>query len=224
MIPKIIHYCWFGKKEKPDDVLKMIDTWKKTLPDYEIMEWNESNFDINSFKFTREAYATRNYAHVSDVARLKALYEVGGVYLDTDVEVLKTFDPYLNCRSFCGAEHKWVGCGVIGAPKGTAWIGTFLDFYRKRHFINWWGHTVRTANTKLLTLKVWRHIPPCEAPLVYDIDVFCAKYWSTGEYVITENTVSVHHYACSWSRKKRTLGQRLSLIIKGLKMRYLKIY
>lgn len=220
MIPRIIHYCWFGQKEKPAEVRKMIDTWKRVMPEYEIKEWNESNFDINQCRFTFEAYATGNYAHVSDVARLKALYDCGGIYLDTDVEVLKTFDPYLDCRSFCGAEYKWIGCGVIGAEKGSLWIKIFLDFYMKRRFVNWWGHTVRTANTKLLTLKVWPLIPPASVPFVYDEDVFCAKNWSTGEYHITEKTVCIHHYACSWNRKKKKLKQKTTEITRGLRLRY----
>lgn len=220
MIPKIIHYCWFGGKEKPADVLKMIDSWKRNLPDYEIMEWNESNFDITSYRFAHEAHATGNYAYVADVARLKALYDYGGVYLDTDIEVLKSFDPYLDCHSFCGAEHKWVGCGVIGAEKGSIWIKKFLDFYANRRFINWCGHTVRVANTKLLTLKVWPSIHPCDTPFVYEKDVFCAKDWSTGEYFVTENTVCIHHYACSWTRKKKPLKQKIVQLINGLKIRY----
>lgn len=140
MIPKIIHYCWFGGKEKPESVLAMIRSWKEYLPEYEIREWNESNFDVQGFSaFTREAYATRNYAHVSDVARLKALYDCGGIYLDTDVEVVGSFDPFLGCRSFCSAEHRFIGTGAIGAEKGSEWLYVFLNHYKSAHFITLWG-------------------------------------------------------------------------------------
>ena len=92
-IPKIIHYCWFGGKEKPDSVKKCIESWKKFLPDYQLIEWNENNFNIEKLEYTKEAYVAEKYAFVSDVARIEALYQHGGIYMDTDVEVLKTFTP-----------------------------------------------------------------------------------------------------------------------------------
>ena len=93
MIPKIIHYCWFGRGPKPAQLLRYMKTWQQMLPDYEIREWNESNFDVSQYVYSREAYAMGSYAHVSDVCRLHALYHCGGVYLDTDVEVVGSFDP-----------------------------------------------------------------------------------------------------------------------------------
>ena len=102
MIPKTIHYCWFGRQPKPPGVLTYIATWRAAMPDYDIIEWNEDNFDIDFCDYSREAYATRNFAFVADVCRLKVLYEHGGIYLDTDIEVLRPFDPYLHHRSFCG--------------------------------------------------------------------------------------------------------------------------
>ncbi len=160
MIPKIIHYCWFGGKEKPADVKQLIAQWHTLHPDYEIREWNESNFDVNQYAYTREAYATQNYAHVSDVARLYALYLHGGIYLDTDVEVVGSFDAFLRHRSFCCAEHKWLGTGVLGAQAQAYWVKLFLDYYASHHFITRWGHEKRTPNTKLFTLKIWPQIPP----------------------------------------------------------------
>ena len=100
MIPRIIHYCWFGRKPKPEKVIEYINTWKEHCPDYEIIEWNEDNFDVNQMPFTREAYKTRKFAFVSDVCRLFALMKFGGIYMDTDVRVLKSFDDYINFKSF----------------------------------------------------------------------------------------------------------------------------
>lgn len=221
MIPKIIHYCWFGRKEKPESVTQFIEKWRTVMPDYEIMEWNEDNFDINYCAFTREAYSFNNYAFVADVCRLKVLYEYGGIYFDTDIEVLKPFDGYLRHHSFCGYENKWIGTGVIGAEAGCRWIGTFLDFYRKRHFINIFGHTERIANTKLLTLKIMPLLNDDEKPVIYPIDYFCAKNWDTKEINVTDNTVSIHHYACTWARKRKSIGERIRLLAKGLKVRYI---
>ena len=99
-IPKIIHYCWFGKKDKPDIVNHCINSWKKVLDDYEIIEWNEDNFDVESNTYVKQAYESGKFAFVSDFVRIKALYDYGGIYLDTDVEVFKKFDDLLDNESF----------------------------------------------------------------------------------------------------------------------------
>ena len=96
MIPKVIHYCWFGRGPKGDLANKCIESWKRFLPDYEIKEWNEDNFDVNMYQYTKEALENKKYAFVTDVVRLYALYTEGGVYMDTDVEVLKSFNPFLH--------------------------------------------------------------------------------------------------------------------------------
>lgn len=221
MIPKVIHYCWFGRGNKPDKVIHFINTWHALLPDYSIKEWNEDNFDVNICAFSREAYLMKDYAFVSDVCRLKVLFDYGGIYLDTDVEVIKSFDPFLHHHSFCGYEaRQYIGTGIIGAEKGCEWIGMFLGFYMRRHFLNMSGHPVRTANTKLLTLKFMPKVPERMRPIMYPIDFFSGKDWDTGEVVKTANTVSVHHYHCSWKRKKKTLCMRIKIIAKGLKVRY----
>lgn len=222
MIPKIIHYCWFGHKEKPDSVKNIIGTWRTVLKGYSIKEWNEHNFDVNMCAFTREAYGMGDYAFVSDVCRLKVLHDHGGIYLDTDVEVLRTFNAYLSNRSFCGYEARdYIGTGVIGAEAGCEWIGYFLGFYMKRHFLNLSGHPVRPTNTKLLTLRIMPRICPELRPKMYPIDHFSAKNWETGEIMTTPDTVCIHHYARSWARKRKTVAMRVRIILKGLRVRYL---
>jgi len=133
-IPKIIHYCWFGKKPKSPLVLKCIASWKRVLPDYEIKEWNEDNFDINFNSYTKNAYDDKKWAFVSDVARLFALHEEGGVYLDTDMYVLKNFNDLLNYDSFLGKEdNRAISGGIWGAKKGDRLVGDVLAYYNSKN-------------------------------------------------------------------------------------------
>ena len=119
-IPKIIHYCWFGKNEKSDLAKKCIDSWKKKCPDYQIIEWNEENFDITTNEYVYEAYMNKKWAFVSDFVRIFALYNNGGIYLDTDVEILKNMDEFLCNTTFFGFETiDKVSTGIIGAQKGN---------------------------------------------------------------------------------------------------------
>lgn len=199
MIPKIIHYCWFGKGEKNAEVRRCISTWKEKLPDYEIKEWNEKNFNYKRYSYTREAYYLGKYAFVSDVCRLYALYREGGIYLDTDIEVLKSFDPYLTHKSFVGYEvDDLVGTGVIGAEKEEEWIKMMYDSYMNPcGFISWDGSLYNTPNTIRLT-NMLKNILKEKQPVVYPVDYFCAKKWDTKELLVTNNTVCIHHYQSSW--------------------------
>lgn len=218
-IPRVIHYCWFGGKEKPADVLRMIASWRTVMPDYEIKEWNESNFDFGRFPYSREAYSMGDYAFVADVCRVYALTTEGGIYLDTDIEALKPFDPYLHDGSFCGYEHQGIGTGVIGAEKGCAWTRRFLEFYSRRHYVNAFGHPVRTPNVRILSETILPSVADADRPRIYPIDYFCARNWETGEYSVSANTVCIHHYKASWRRRK-TFGERLAILMRGLKARY----
>ena len=141
MIPKVIHYVWVGKGEKNERIKHCIESWRKYLPDYEIKEWNEDNFDINYNEFTKKAYELGKYAYVSDVIRLYALYTEGGIYMDTDVEVYKSLDEFLNNKGFIGFEDiHYLSTGTIGAVKGNPVIKLILDYYNCRDFIkydNW---------------------------------------------------------------------------------------
>lgn len=136
MIPKTIHYCWFGRGDKPEVFEKCLQSWKKFAPDYEIVEWNEDNFDINRFPFTREAYDCKKYAFVSDVARLSVIYEHGGVYLDTDVELIAGIDRFLDDECFLFFQNVvQIATGLgFGATKHHPIIGKMLEDYEGRHF------------------------------------------------------------------------------------------
>ncbi|WP_311406648.1 glycosyltransferase family 32 protein [Liquorilactobacillus uvarum] len=130
MIPKIIHYVWLGKKEKPDLVKRCIASWRKFLPDYEIIEWNEDNWDITKNQFALENYQAGKYAYTSDVIRLDVLYHQGGIYLDSDVEVFRSFDSLLAKKAFWGMMYDdSLGTAVIGAEKGNAFLGYLLKLY-----------------------------------------------------------------------------------------------
>lgn len=199
MIPKIIHYCWFGGKDKPKDVIKCIESWKRHMPDYEIVEWNESNFDINFSQFTKEAYSLRKYAFVSDVARLYALVKCGGIYFDTDIEVLKSFDDILDKEYLLGYEQEGkIGTGVIGSAKGLYFIEGFLNTYKYKKFILGDNKYNTIPNPKLLSDYIEQNKLKLE---VYDTDYFCAKSFLTGKITKTENTYCIHHFSGSWLTK-----------------------
>lgn len=129
-IPKIIHYCWFGGKEKPKIVLDCIESWKRLMPEYEIIEWNENNFDINSFEYTKKAFNEKKWAFISDVARLVALEKMGGIYLDTDMYVLRKFDDFLEYDFFLGMEDKnFMNVAIFGSKKGSEFSKRLLAKY-----------------------------------------------------------------------------------------------
>lgn len=211
MIPKIIHYCWFGRNPKPESVLKFIQTWKEKMPDYEIKEWNEDNFDVNRLNFTKEAYALKKYAFVSDVARIYALYEEGGIYFDTDIEARRSLTPLLGNKSFVGWEDILPGTGVLASVSKAGWLGAMLAYYRDKHFITTSGKLRMKPNPYVLTeiLKQYglklNHGKDLlkDDIVVYPIDYLCAHDMSKREFVITGNTYCVHHFEASWCGKKK---------------------
>lgn len=219
MIPKIIHYCWFGRKPKPKSVLRYIQTWKDKMPDYEIKEWNEDNFDINILKFTKEAYALKKYAFVSDVARIYALYNEGGIYFDTDIEAKKSLSPLLSHKSFVGWEDILPGTGVLASEKKMGWLKDLLDFYKNKHFINFYGKLKTTPNPYILTeilkkygLKLNHKKDLLNDDIaIYPIEFLCAHDMLKREYIITENTYCIHHFDASWCSK--TKPNKLELFV-----------
>lgn len=229
MIPKIIHYCWFGGKEKPEDVKKYIASWKKYCPDYEIMEWNESNFDINENEYCREAYESRKWAFVSDYVRLAVLYKYGGIYMDTDVEVVKPFDPLLPQNGFlCFENNKNVSIGTIGAAKHSSMILNFLKPYEQRSFKKKDGSLDLTTNLKIITnvlvdkynLKLnGKTQILSEGVLVLPMEAFIAKSYLTGWIMKDDTTFAIHHYAGSWMGNKdsRLRAQQLYYLRKYLR-------
>lgn len=220
MIPKIIHYCWFGRNPKPENVLKYIQTWKDKLPDYEIKEWNEDNFDVNMNLYTKEAYIVKKYAFVSDFVRLYALYYYGGIYLDTDVEVRTSFNSLLNNKSFLGWEDNFIGTGVLASEIHQQWLKDVINTYHNESFILWSGKLNTIPNpyrlNKILKkygLKMNHQQDILKNDIaVYPIDILCANNHERHEYCITNKTICIHHYNGSWASQKSTLDKLKSRI------------
>jgi hypothetical protein len=204
--------------------LKCIDTWRQILPDYEIKEWNEDNFDYTQTPYTHEAYMLGKYAFVSDVARLYALLTEGGIYLDTDVRVLKSFDPFLDQVSFIGMENPYrVSTAVLGSMPNVEWVSKFYESYKNKHFIRLSGQLRLTPNTEMLSHFLDMRFPFDEHSITrYDIEYFCAKIFLTKEYRITNNTVAVHEFSGSWLTHKLGIFSRLRNICRRVYFKFLK--
>lgn len=212
MIPKVIHYCWFGNNPMSELGLKCIESWKKYCPDYEIRLWNESNINLSSVAYMREAYEAKVWGFVPDVARLQIIYENGGIYLDTDVELLKPLDDLLENKAFAGLEgNEYVALGLgFGGEKGNATIKKLLDDYLQRHFRLADGTYDKTAAPRIQTnalvalgFKPGTHIQEIDELTIYPSEFFCPMDWRTGELNVTENTYSIHHYEATWFSERR---------------------
>lgn len=221
MIPKVIHYCWFGRNPLPALAIRCINSWKKYLPDYEIKEWNEDNFDVNMIPYTKEAYQAKKYAFVSDYARFWILYHYGGVYFDTDVEVIKDFTPIVEAGNFMGKEignpiflndgtsivNVNPGLGM-GVEKDNPFLKEALSIYQDKKFLLPDGSlntkTIVTTTTEMLIVKGYCSnggVEIVDGWKLYPQDYFCPKNYYTGELCITENSYSIHHYDASWKSK-----------------------
>lgn len=228
MIPKVIHYCWFGHKPLPKLALKCIESWKKYLPDYEIKEWNESNFDINIVQYTKEAYATKKYAFVSDYARFWILYKYGGLYFDTDVEVIRPIDDIIAKGSFMGHENELTvnpGLGLSAVP-GLSFYKEILDLYATLNFVNKTGALNLTTVVEYTTRKLLKYglndenkIQEVANIYIYPIDYFNPISVQDGKLRITDNTRTIHHYAQSWQSPLRKYGRKIVLLLGGVKMK-----
>lgn len=212
MIPRKIHYCWFGHKELPQEAKDCIVSWHKYMPDWEYKLWNEENFDIKSMPYTAEAYAAGKMAFVSDVARLKALYEEGGVYLDTDVEIFQTLEQLLTHKAFAGFEgskYKPVGTCVMASEAHCEWLSEILEAYSDRHFILPDGTLDLTTNVQFITAIMTKNgFRQDGTEQDYkDLHIFPVDYFSprhtTGEYIRTENTYCEHKGLASWNNKTK---------------------
>ncbi|MDO4462737.1 MAG: glycosyltransferase [Bacteroidia bacterium] len=208
MIPKIIHYCWFGGNPLPKDAQKCIASWKRYLPDYEIKRWDESNFDVRCCPYVSEAYDAKKYAFVSDYARFWVLYNEGGVYFDTDVEVIRDMSGIITEGCFMGFE-KGLATSDMGVNPGLGLAMTpnhpilkeLLDLYDNKPSFTFGEGTIVHYTTEVLKrygLKNEDVIQDIGGITIYPTDYFCPMDSTTGIIRLTDNTLSIHHYSCSW--------------------------
>ncbi len=213
MIPKIIHYCWFGGAKKTRLVKKCIKSWKKHCPDYKIIEWNEDNFDVSCNTFCAEMYKRKKWAFLSDYARLKIIFENGGIYLDTDVELVKPLDPLLSNRAYMGYEindriNTGLGfgsvCGLSILKENMILYDTLTDFDNLGTNVDFTTtvfrrHGIRPDNGTI------QHV---EDIALYPVEYFCPKPVETGLIELTDKTISIHHYTGSWFNKEQRSRNR----------------
>lgn len=233
MIPKVIHYCWFGNNSKSEDTLSYINSWRKYFPDYEIKEWTEEDFDINCCNYVKEAYTEEKWAFVADYARFWIIYNYGGVYFDTDVEVIKGMQDIIDKGAFMGQEPLSIesqkfgtrkinvnpGLGM-GAEAGNTFCKKMLEIYEKIHFIDAKGNvnekTIVEYVSDLLCRKGMKEtdeVQSIESINIYPVDYFCPLNYKTGKLNLTENTRTIHHYSATWkSEKERRFGNGIKVL------------
>ena len=232
MIPKVIHYCWFGHGKMPKLAERCISSWKKYCSDYEIKEWNEDNFDLDMYPYVREAYDNKKYAFVTDVVRLYALYTEGGIYMDTDVEVIKSLDRFLVHNAFSGFQDvDSIPTGIMASEKGGRWAKDNLTYYEGKHFVRSDGSLNLQTNVDTI-MELMKPYGFKFDNTYQNIDNYITfypkEYFCPIEHVndikLTDNTYTIHYFAGSWLpwrekiKKKiiRLLGKNLWNVIKGV--------
>ncbi len=230
MIPRKIHYCWFGCGEMPQLAKDCISSWHRYMPEWEYKLWNEDNFDVYSVPYTKEAYEAKKYAFVSDYVRLFALDKEGGVYFDVDFEVYKPFDDLLHWNAFAGFEgskYAPLMMGVIASCLNGQWVKEQLDHYQGRHFVNNDGSLDLTTNVKFVTerMKMNGFVQNGKEQDYKDLHVFPVDYFcprqTTGEYFRTENTYCEHRGLDSWGGTENGWKAKIGKIVGTKNMVYL---
>lgn len=217
MIPKVIHYCWFGGNPLPGDVKKCIASWKKYCPEYEIKRWDESNFDVNCHPFVKAAYEAKVWAFVSDYARLKVVYENGGIYLDTDVELIKSLDALLKNPCYIGIQYNGYLCNTglgFGAVKFSPVVHTMMEKYNSIAFSidkrNDFACPLLN-NDVICTLGYKKSNDPVH---LKDVTVYPPRYFDpypsgVSENLMTSETISIHHYSATWTNGTQRFKRKL---------------
>ncbi len=220
MIPKKIHYCWFGKSEMPSREKRCVESWKKFMPDFELVLWNEDNFDVNSTIFTKQAYELKKFAFVSDYVRLFALQQEGGIYLDTDVEIVKPFSEFLKYNAFGSFETpNVIQTGVLASVPNGELINKIFKLYENKEFVLENGTLNQIPNTKILTDLLLQEglvlnnkrqsLPLIE---IFPTEYFCPINQATQEIIVTDNTYCIHYLSGSWLSKKDRFTRKLKTI------------
>lgn len=210
-IPKVIHFVWFGGNPLTPLAEKCVASWKQYCPDYEIIRWDETNFDVTQNQYCQEAYESKKWAFVSDYVRLKVLVDHGGIYMDADVEVLRPLDRFLHEEAFSGFEDdKIVPTGIMASRPGHPFFKRLLEDYDTRHFLLPNGAYDTTPNTKYITdacldsgLLLNGRKQTIGGFTLYPKDYFCPKSWHTGLIELTDNSYTIHHFSGSWHPEDR---------------------
>lgn len=220
---KIIHYIWFGGNPLPEKTLECIESWRRFFPDWEIKRWDESNFDVNSNLYIREAYAMKKWAFVSDYARFKILDEFGGLYFDTDVEVIRSFEPLLELEAFCGFENEIAvapGLVLYVREPHNPIIAATREYYENAHFLNEMGERIKINVCGIFAkiLSQYGYQPNgqkqvCGGMMVFPKDYFCPFDDATGVLHKTENSYSIHWYDKSWMPWQKVVRNRITRIL-----------
>ena len=203
MIPKIIHYCWLSKDPVPSKFQGYMAGWREKLPDYEFRKWSLESFDIDSSAWAKEAFERKKYAFAADFIRLYALYHVGGIYLDMDIEVKKDFSPLLDSSLMIAYENfkeTGIEAGVVGAEKGNIFIKSCLDYYNGKHFVEQDGTLAITPLPEIMHKCLQK---AGYNGIIYPCNYFTAKSYETGEIYADETTYSIDHFAGEWKTKKQ---------------------
>lgn len=225
MIPKQIHLCWLSGDPYPSKIKKCIESWQKYLPDYEIILWDTKRFDLNSAPWVKQAFESKKYAFAADYIRFYALYHYGGIYLDSDVEVLKSFDDLLDRPYFLGEEADGVlEAAILGAEKRNDWIKNCLDYYEGRNFLRSNGELDTRQLPEIMQERI-RQIKPIvfmregndkpsksdmdKAVYVFPNDYFSPKVFDSMEVITTPRTYAIHHYQSSWFSPKTLIYYKI---------------
>ena len=212
MIPKIIHYIWVGGKEKPADIKRCMDTWKKHLEGYKFIEWNESNFDIEQHPFVKAAYEAKKWAYVSDYIRAYAIYNYGGIYLDTDILLLDNFDDFLNHRAFVGFENpNYPFTAAFGAEKGHPLVKDMLDYYDELDTYHFDFKNNNTISVSDILINKYG----CKVGNMYQIlKEGIAGYPDTILCNPSEKSVSIHVFTGTWLDEKKAIARKINTFLK----------
>jgi len=221
MIPKIIHYCWFGRGTYPEKVENCIKTWKTILSGYEFKLWNEDSFDVNSVQFVKEAYAAKRFAFVSDYVRVFALKTYGGIYLDTDIEVVKKLDPLLLQKAVLGTDEGGYLTAFMASEPNHPYFTSLLLLYQNMHFIKPDGtQNTEVNNTWMQNIlrqygyrKVNKEQHLKEGILLLPCEFFHAKSLTSGKLMVTDNTYCIHHHTLLWISPKTKIIRFLRMKI-----------
>ena len=215
MIPKIIHYCWFGKKDLPPEAKRCIASWKKMCPDYDIIRWDENNFDVKQNPFIKAAYEAKKWAFVSDYARLKVVYDNGGIYLDTDVELRKNLDSLREHGCYIGIQQNEFLCNTglgFGATKSNPVVLKMLESYDDLTFSE--SHTLELSCPLLnnAVIRSYGLVSNTEITDLPEVTVYPPQYFDPygGENLLCNETYSVHHYAASWTSEKNQFKRKIA--------------